>query len=132
VSAENIEFVRRGLDAFNRHDLDGLRSMAAPDLVVVSLRDALEGGAYRGADAFDRAFADFDESWEELRCEADEYRAADDRVLVTGRLIARGRASGAAVELPVAWIFRLRSGQLVHVRVYLDVAEALGDLGAAG
>ena len=50
MSQENLELYRRGIEAFNRRDLDGFLALAHPDVVGVSRVLAIEGGPYRGHD----------------------------------------------------------------------------------
>jgi SnoaL-like domain len=50
MSQENVELYRRGIEAFNRRDLDGFLALAHPNVVGVSRILAIEGGPYRGHD----------------------------------------------------------------------------------
>ena len=47
------------------------------------------------------------------------------RVLVLGRIVGHGRASGVAVETPGATIIDFRDGKIARVRTYLEHGEAL-------
>ena len=55
--------------------------------------------------------------------------AGDDRVVAITRQSAKGRGSGAPVELQFASVNTLRDGQIVDRRHYLDAAEALEAVG---
>jgi hypothetical protein len=55
----------------------------------------------------------------------DEFRQVGDRVLVGGRLEARGRGSGITVDAPFWMLVDFREGKLSRTRAYLDEAEAL-------
>jgi ketosteroid isomerase-like protein len=68
-------------------------------------RDKLDA-ANRATDAFNR-------------------RDLGDRVLVLGRLKARGKGSGAPVDTQYAGIFDFRGDKIWRYRVYLDRAEGL-------
>jgi ketosteroid isomerase-like protein len=72
--------------------------------------------------------------WAEFRTgKVDEYRELDDsRVLVTGRMSGRGKASGAKVEREFANVFELREGRVAKLTVYPDRDRALADLGLEG
>jgi ketosteroid isomerase-like protein len=62
----------------------------------------------------------------EFRVEAESYRDLDDdRVLLLGRVVGRGRGSGAAVHAELGQVFTFRDGLLVSYRGYLDREEAL-------
>jgi ketosteroid isomerase-like protein len=72
--------------------------------------------------------------WDEFRTgKVDEYRELDpSRVLVTGRMSGRGKASGALVEREFANVFELREGRVARLTVYPDRDRALADLGLEG
>ena len=69
--------------------------------------------------------------WDEFRTgKVDEYREVDhSRVLVTGRMSGRGKASGAEVEREFVTVFELREGRVARLTVYPDRDRALADLG---
>jgi ketosteroid isomerase-like protein len=50
MSKENVELYRRGIEAFNRRDLEAFLALAHPDVVGISRVLAIEGGSYRGHD----------------------------------------------------------------------------------
>ena len=75
---ENVELRYRAADAFNRHDLDALLALCAPDVVFISRHLGLEGGGgtHHGHDAarsWWRACSEFpDFSTESMRYETSE------------------------------------------------------------
>jgi uncharacterized protein len=125
VSQENVETIRKGLDAYNRRDVDAIMGICAPDVEFVPLRAVLEGVAYQGEDGLRRFLDDVSEEWSELRIDPEEFREVGACVVVLGRFKARGRASGVEVDSPTAWVCKMRAGKLVRVRAYTDQAEAL-------
>jgi ketosteroid isomerase-like protein len=126
MSQENIEIVRRGFEAYARRDVDQFLSYLDPDF---ELHSAIVGGAegrvYRGHDGVRRWLADSDESFEDLRIEPTEFRDLGDRVLVFGRIRARGRESGLELDSPTGWVSTVRDGRLVKAEGFLSRAEAL-------
>ena len=48
MSQENVEIVKRGIDAFNRRDLDGLAELSTPDAEWVTSMGAIEAETFRG------------------------------------------------------------------------------------
>jgi ketosteroid isomerase-like protein len=125
MAEENAELVRRGIEAFNRHDVEGMQATCTPDFELVPLRAAMEGTTYSGPDAIAEAFQDFDESWEELRYEVEDIRVAGNRVVAITRLRGRGRQSGVSIDQPVALLFVVRDDKAASMRSYTDVDEAL-------
>jgi ketosteroid isomerase-like protein len=68
--------------------------------------------------------------WEELSFQPERYLDVDDeRVLVLVLVHARGKGSGALVELRNAHEFTIREGALVRFKVYSDRGEALEAVG---
>jgi ketosteroid isomerase-like protein len=127
VSQENIEFVRRGTDAFNRRDIDGMLENWAPDAVLDwSNARSFDAGVYRGHDEI-RAFAQqFLETWDQVRLEIiDGPVEVEDDVLITENLAhLRGR-DGIEVEARSAWLITIRDGKQTSLTLYQTKQEAL-------
>jgi ketosteroid isomerase-like protein len=129
VSAQNVQIIRQMVEAFNERDFEGMAQNMEPDAELYPLRAQLEGKIYRGHDGLREMLADFDQDWEFVRMDAEEYREAGDHVVVLGRLGARGRTSGVDLDVPMAFVWRLREGKVVHARSFSEQAEALRDAG---
>ena len=126
MSQEDVETVKRGVDAYNRRDLDGLLESATEDCVLLpAVAGSVETGGIRGRKGFRRYFEMIDETWEEFRINADEFRDLGERVLAIGHTEGRGRGSGVAVDAPYGAIFDFRHGKWWRARGYLDHDEAL-------
>ena len=125
MSQKDEELVRRATEAFNQRDPEKFAQLLAPDAEIVPLRAAVEGTVYRGPDAAARFFADSDETWQSLQIEVDEIRSIGDTILSFGVLRGRGRGSGAAVEMSLAFVVRVRNGLATSFRTYTDRREAL-------
>jgi ketosteroid isomerase-like protein len=124
MSEENVEIVRAALAAFNRRDVKALRALLTEDAEIVPIRAALEDTAYRGPNAVTRWYAALEESWEDLSVKVEEMRNGGDRVIALGRVRGRGRASGAAVDVEAAALFRFRGGLISNLHIYTDRAKA--------
>jgi ketosteroid isomerase-like protein len=125
MSAENVETVRRLVEAFNDRDLDALLAAIDPDAELQTLRAELEGRSYRGHEGMRRLLADFDQDWEYVRVEAEELRDAGDEVVVLGRLHARGRTSHIDLDVPMGFLWRFRDGKAVYGKTFSERADAL-------
>jgi ketosteroid isomerase-like protein len=128
VAAEDLEAIRRGIDAYNRGDVEAMLEMTSDDVVLVPMRALLEGGEYRGRDGVRRFMADVDEDWVERGIEVEEIRELEDSWLVLGVYRAVGR-SGTEVRYPVAWHSVMRGGKLFRMTAYSDQDAALRELG---
>src|SRR4051812_41692551 len=128
MSQENVEIVRRALDAFNRRDLRALEEeFCHEDFEFVSffaVVDAAEA-TYRGVHAWSDYAAVMDEMWIDWRVEDIRLMEAGGQEVVSlMRLAGKGKLSGAPVDRPVGLTYRLRDGKLWRVRSYADPAEA--------
>ena len=125
MSARNVEIVRSILAAWELGDVDAMALLIAEDGELVPLRAQLEGTSYRGPEGLRRFWADLNADWEDLRLPIGEARALGDRVLVIGRLIARGRTSGVELDVPIGQLWELRDGLVVRMKAFSDPDEAL-------
>jgi ketosteroid isomerase-like protein len=130
MPGDDLENVRRGIDAYNRGDVEGLIAATDPDVVLVPVRSLLEGGEYRGHEGVRRFLADMDEDWVERQVDVEEIRELDGSWLVLGSFRATGR-SGNEVRYPVAWHSVMRDGRLAQMTAYSDQETALRKLGLA-
>jgi ketosteroid isomerase-like protein len=125
MSQENVELARRLVEWFNARDVDAVQAHSTDDVEIVPLRAAIEDTVYRGPGAAAAFAADSDESWEELRFDAEALRDAGERVLAIGELSARARGTGAEVSARLAMLFAFRGDRLSKARSYTDVEDAL-------
>jgi ketosteroid isomerase-like protein len=124
---DNVDVARRGMDAYNRRDIDVFfAELATADFEWwPALTRGYEGGCYRGREGVEQFIADTSENWEELQIVAEEFRDLGDRVLVLGRFSGRGKGSGVPVEQPYTTILDFRNDRIWRLRAYFDRAEAL-------
>jgi ketosteroid isomerase-like protein len=125
MSQENVELAHRLVEWFNARDVDALQAHSTDDVEIVPLRAEIEDTVYRGPGAAAAFAADNDESWEEIRFDAEALRDGGERVVAIGRLSARARGTGAEVSARLAMLFEFRNDQLSKARTYSDVEEAL-------
>ena len=125
MSQENVELARKVIEWFNARDLDAVQAHSTDDVEMVPLRAAIEGTHYRGPQAFAAFGADSDESWEEIRFDAEALRDGGEQVVAIGQLLARARGTRADVNAKVALRFEFTGGQLSKLRTYSEVEEAL-------
>ena len=91
---------------------------------------AMGGDSFIGVEGFRKALTEFDTDWGQWHQELGEFsEAGDDSVVVLGHLVARGQSSGIPVEGDWAALVKLREGQIIRTRFFLDHAEALETAG---
>ena len=125
MSQENVENVRRGIDAWNRGDLDEWLAGFAPEAELHTTGRFPDRGVYQGRAGLERYWAEIREDIEEISLSISDLRATGDRVLfaVTGR--GQGKRSKVPVERPIWFVTTLRDGLAVRVETYTDAKEAL-------
>ena len=127
MSQENVEVVRRAVEAFNENGFD---SIGSSDLVTedFEFHEPPEQPAprvARGREEVRRLAGEFDAAWEEHRSEPQEIRVVDDdRVLLVTVEHFKGR-DGIEVATPFAAVFTLRDGKLCRWQAYWDRQKAL-------
>jgi ketosteroid isomerase-like protein len=133
MSQENVEIAKRGIDAFDRQDLDDFAALITADYEWVgAFLGSVEGGGYRGREGIERYFREAEETWGDFSVRGDEFRDLGDRVLVLGRLKGRGRSSGVEVDTSYAMIVDFRDGRVSRSCAFLDHGEALRAAGLSG
>jgi uncharacterized protein len=65
------------------------------------------------------------ETWQEWHFEPERFLDAGERVVVFARIIGRGEASGAPVELETTHVWTIRGGRAASVHAYRDRTAAL-------
>jgi ketosteroid isomerase-like protein len=125
MSQQNVEIVKRALEAFSRSEADAFADLTTDDVEWKTGLGAVEGGEiFHGREGVETYFARLGSAWDEFRFIPDEFRDRDDIVLVLGRLEGRGRGGGVPVDSPVGAVWDLRAGKVWRLRAYLDRAEA--------
>ncbi len=127
MSAQNVEVVRRCLDAWNRDDIDaGLPTFHPEAELVSSIAAQVEGreAVWRGRAGIRAFWEEWRAVWK-LRVEIAEIRELGDTVVALGHIRARGKASGVQLESPVAYVCELDQGSIRKLHAYLNQDEAL-------
>lgn len=84
---------------------------------------------YRGHEGIREFMREVDEALSEVQIELLEIRDLGERIVVIGRLRARGKASGAETESSIGWVVEFKDGRVTRMRDYLDPKAALGAAG---
>jgi ketosteroid isomerase-like protein len=126
MSQENVEMMRRWLEAFDRRDRaawlalrdaesEVIPSGAWPEGEVISGREAAWDFYVQVADAFAP----------EALGGVEIVEGGPDRLLIHHRSDLRGRASGVAVEIDYWVVVRFRAGRILREEWFADRAEAV-------
>jgi ketosteroid isomerase-like protein len=128
VIATDIEVVKAMFAAFAARDLETVLGLADPDIELTAVTGGHAGRTdpYRGHDGLLAYFRDVAAVWEELRLTPREFREVGGLILVTGKVSAR--SSSRTVTGSTGWVWRVRGGKVVYVRVYASAADAIAAL----
>ena len=133
MSQANVQVVLDLSKANESRDWDALFAAYAPDIEWEDTSGLWgDWGVARGHEDLRQAWRQWleifgDVSW---RLDADPLDA-DDHVVATYRVHARGRASGVEVDQRITLIWTVRDGKISRVRAYRDRSEALEAVGSA-
>ncbi|MEK6326120.1 MAG: nuclear transport factor 2 family protein [Actinomycetota bacterium] len=129
MSQQNVETLKRVIEAYNRRDIEPLLETSDPEIEWYPFTAQVEGGeAYHGHEGLRQWWANLDAAFEEFEASVDEVRDLDDTVLALGQLRARFR-SGVSLDTEISWVVRFRDGLGVWGRAYQSHAEALEAVG---
>ena len=133
MSEENVELVRRFIDAWSAQDRALMFELLHPDAVFHSAITNVVGETFEGRDQILGVFDRWAEEWSEIRWEVDELIDADEsRVVTLHKVFATGRASGIETVRELGGVVEIRDGRVVSQWIYLDRNEALEAAGLAG
>jgi ketosteroid isomerase-like protein len=128
MSAENVEIVRTGCEAWVRGDFDASFENWNPDIAwdTTHFEGWVENKVYRGKDEVRRFLEEWLASWDAESYESSfEVMDAGDRVLVFWSQRMRGQGSGAPVKLASAQVLTIRGGRVRRIDNYTSRTEAL-------
>jgi ketosteroid isomerase-like protein len=126
MSQENVEVVRRSIDAFSRGDIEGVIETFAPEFEMrPSGRFGDTAPVYRGHQGWVDFWNTFQAAWEHITISIERMEGLDDRVLTLGTLQGSGRGSGVEVKAEAAWLHTVKDGLIVHLRTFATWEEAL-------
>jgi ketosteroid isomerase-like protein len=124
--------VEQLFEAFARRDADAMVELMHEDSVFEPVSTELSPREpYMGPASMRRYLADLARTWAEFRVTIHEYSAEGDRVLARGRVYARSASPAFIADSEIAFVWRLRDGQIVRGRTYTDPHEAEAELRAS-
>jgi ketosteroid isomerase-like protein len=117
MSQENVEIIRRAIDAWNRRDFEDLLACSDPEGEYVNSPTAIEPGTRRGRD---EVAAVIRAQWELLtdgRWEVDRIYDRGEEIIALGRLSRRMPGSDARLEDRSLLSYKIRNGRIVRTEV---------------
>jgi ketosteroid isomerase-like protein len=128
MSQENVEIVRAVFDAWNAGDMDAIRELYDPYMVVRYAPGWPEGSEpTMGRDAVIRQWEQQREAFDADTLQPLEFIDAGDRVVVRQSWRAAGR--GPDLNIEVSSVSTLRNGKTILLEFFWDHADALEAVG---
>ena len=124
MGRSDIDVVREVYAAFAARDIERVEAVLDPDVVFIAVTGGIIGRTepYRGHEGMREYFRDVGRVWDELVLTPREFEEVGDAILVTGRVSAR--SPSRMISGSTGWVWRVRNGLVVYVRVYASAAEA--------
>ena len=133
MSEENLEIVRRMVDAWNRRDVETMISLADPEIVYVNAPTAVEPGTRSGHEGFAavvRAQWEFAPGGE---LEIERFYDRGETIFTLARIVRPMAGSDQALETQGLASWTIRDGKAVRMEVLAGgPAEVPAALEAAG
>ena len=124
MSQENVEIVKAAIAEWNAGDMDGLREVFDPDVIVRLPEGWPEPGPFVGREAVMGQWERNREVWDADTLEpVGDLIDAGDRVVV--RWIWRGVARGPESHLEFTAVYTMRNGLIVSLEIFHSKDEAL-------
>jgi ketosteroid isomerase-like protein len=126
VSAELVDLVRRGYDAWNRGDRSWVLEHMTPEVEWITAPEDPDPGTFTGYDGVERFWDQWRSAVGQLDFEPLEFIDAEPHVLVVARRAGRGEHSGIEIADTVVQLFSFgEDGRCFRVREFYDRDQAL-------
>jgi ketosteroid isomerase-like protein len=130
VPSANADLVRRGYEAWNRGDVEGVLTFLDPEIEWHGYTHLPESGALAGRDEVRAWLKRFLDAWEQLDIDVTELIESGNQVVALVRFHGRGKGSGVQVEGGAdAHVWTVRDGKIGAVKLYQGTREALEAIG---
>jgi len=133
MSQQNVDALKRGLDAYNRRELDAVLEELDADVEWHPALAVLLGGertVFRGHQGVRESIQEEDEALAMYQVEISEIRDLGTSVLAIGRARVRGKGSGVETDSAFCVLADSKGTtgkdtRTIRLRTYLDLNEGL-------
>jgi ketosteroid isomerase-like protein len=128
MSQENVEIVRAVFAAWNTGDMNAVRDLLNPEVVVRGPEGWPEPGPFVGREAVMREWEQLRETWDaDALVPISDFLDGADHVVV--RFIWRGAGYGPEANLEMTTVYTVRQRKVLYQEFFWDHAEALEAVG---
>lgn len=125
-----MEVVKQVYAAVAAYDLETLKGLLHPELVVVEAAGLPYAGRYEGPDGFVHLLKVLNEAWDQFHCSDFEYLYGEDSVMAVFRFQAISRRTDKKIDMRIAELWRVRDGKVSFLEpFYFDTHHTCGVLG---
>jgi len=129
MSQENVEVVRRHIEAWNRRDLTAWLDLFHSDAEIDwSRARGLFKGVYRGRGGHEAFWGEFWSTFEDVQSENHGLAEAGSEIVLSNTVHIRGR-QGIEVVASSTHVFTVENGKITRFRLFQERAEALEAVG---
>jgi ketosteroid isomerase-like protein len=130
MSQENVEVVRKSIEAFNARGIEALLHFHASDVVWYSLAEWVEDPVYRGHDGARKLSATFTDNFADFDWELHDVHDAGSRVVGLVEMTGRSKDSGIQTRQQMGVVYAdFRDGMIGEVRYFSTWQQALKAVG---
>ena len=124
MSAANVDLIRGIYEGFNRGDLPAVLDALDPEIEWIEPYPVGHNpGTHVGPDAVvQNVFVPAMQEWDNFVVQPLEFLDAGHRVVVTGVITGRNKATGKDLHAPVCWVWTVRDGKAIRNANYQDTA----------
>jgi ketosteroid isomerase-like protein len=130
MSEENVEIVRKGLEAWLSGDMAAVFSYWDGEIVWVPPPEDPDRAVVVGAEAAAAALTRWMSTWDQYRYELSELIDAGDSVIQAGQQVMVARGAEVGSELFFVWTFR--AGYAIEMRMFYNRTQAFLAVGLEG
>jgi ketosteroid isomerase-like protein len=129
MSQENVEVLRRGIDAFSRAAWEESVKLMDPDVEWHDAPDLPGAQVHQDREGVLAQWKGMAEALDDFTVDVEQFFDAGDQVVVFFTSRGRGRISGIAVSRKLAQVATVRNGRVTKIVGYDDRAKALEAVG---
>jgi ketosteroid isomerase-like protein len=124
MSQENVEVLRKLIEAWNAGDMDAFRDLCDPEIIMRPPERWPEPGPFVGREAVMREWHQTRETWDADTLEPiTDFIDAGDRVVV--RHVWRGMGHGPESNIETTQVTTVLKGRIIYQEFFWDHEEAL-------
>lgn len=130
MSRENVEIVKRSIEAYADGGVEVLLPFFSHDVVCYPFPEWVEEGEYRGHDGFRKVAAIWTDTFEDFRLEIDDVQDHGSKVVALGTIGGQIKPTGAQLHQPFGVVFSSFSngliGEMAYFTTWQHALEAVG------